>query len=71
MFLTLTKNTCDEKYRLAHVTQHPSRTDGGLKPVVFMQGLLSKLNRSATVLEYFPLSLPCSAQVVLAIICTI
>lgn len=36
-----------------------------------MQGLLSKLNRSATVLEYFPLSLPCSAQVVLAIICTI
>lgn len=58
--LTLIKNTCDEKHRFAHETLHPSRADGGLKPVVFsMQGLLSKLNRSATLLEYFPL--PCFA----------
>lgn len=55
---------------LLNVTQHPSRTDGGLKPVAFLQGLLSQLNCSATVLEYLPLSLPCSAQVVLASICT-
>lgn len=58
--LTLIKNTCDEKHRSAHETLHPSRADGGLKPVDSpCKDSSLKLNCSATLLEYF--ALPCFA----------